>query len=73
VTEDTRARLALVTSRTLTEDEAREWLDSPIGDAEREQVLELVRWFTRRYPTPAARLAYVRQAYRRWHHSSQRT
>jgi hypothetical protein len=72
VTEHTRARLAVLTSRTLTEEEARQWLDAPIGDAEREQVLELVRWFTRRYATPAARLAYVRQAYRRWLHSSPR-
>ena len=25
----------------------------------------LIRWFRRRYPTPGARLAYVRRAYRR--------
>lgn len=41
-------------------------LEQPIGVEEREEVLSLVRWFTRRYPTPAARLAYVRQAYARW-------
>jgi hypothetical protein len=32
----------------------------------REEVLALMRWFTRWYPSGAARLAYVRQAYRRW-------
>ncbi len=41
-------------------------LEQPISAEEREDVLSLVRWFTRRYPTPAARLAYVRQAYARW-------
>jgi hypothetical protein len=40
----------------------------PIGDDEREQILALIRWFTARYPTPAARLAYVRRAYQRWQH-----
>ncbi len=28
--------------------------------------MELVRWFRRRYPTAADRLAYVRRAYKRW-------
>ena len=37
------------TERSLTADEARAWA-APIGDDEREQVLALVRWFTRRYP-----------------------
>ncbi|MBI3048773.1 MAG: hypothetical protein HYY76_10740 [Acidobacteria bacterium] len=44
----------------------RSALGRPIGAEEREDVLVLVRWFTRRYPTAAARLAYVRQAYARW-------
>jgi len=72
VTEDTRQHLAAFASRTLNQEEARDWLEAPIGDSEREQILDLVRWFTRRYPTPAARLAYVRAAYRRWQQSSQR-
>ena len=53
-------------NRELTADEARAYRDHPITDAEREEVLALVRWFTRRYPTPAARLAYARRAYARW-------
>jgi hypothetical protein len=44
----------------------RAYLDAPISDAEREKVLELVRWFRRRYPTGADRLEYVRRAVRRW-------
>jgi len=52
--------------RVLGPAEARAYLDAPISEAEREEVLALVRWFRRRYPTPAERLAYVRRAYARW-------
>lgn len=41
-------------------------LRRPLGEAERDEVLSLVRWFTGRYRTPQARLAYVRRAYRTW-------
>jgi hypothetical protein len=58
--------LRLETERTLSPDEAREYLAAPVSDRERETVLELVEWFRRRYPTPLARLAYVRKAYARW-------
>ena len=37
-----------------------------LSEAERQETLSLIRWFRRRYPTPAERLAYVRRAYRRW-------
>ena len=37
-----------------------------MSDAEREEILSLVRWFTRRYPTAGERLAYAREAYARW-------
>ena len=50
----------------LGRDEARQYLESPITDAERDEVLSLVHWFERRYPTPVERLAYVRRAYARW-------
>ena len=53
--------------------DVRRTLEQPIGADEREDVLSLVRWFTRRYPTPAARLAYVRQAYARWQRSASRS
>jgi len=52
--------------RRLSPLEAREYLDTPISDSERDAVLALVRWFRRRYPTPLDRLAYVRRAYARW-------
>jgi len=58
--------------RPVTPAELRLALEEPIGADEREEVLALVRWFTRRYPTPADRLAYVRQAYARWRPSRQK-
>jgi hypothetical protein len=49
---------------------SREELDErrrvPLGEDERQEILSLVDWFRRRYPTPAERLAYARRAYRRW-------
>jgi hypothetical protein len=41
-------------------------LDGDISPAEREAFTELVTWFRTRYPTPEARLAYVRRTYRQW-------
>jgi hypothetical protein len=43
---------------------ARVALGIPVLTAE-EESRSLIRWFRRRYPTPADRLAYVRRAYRR--------
>ena len=58
--------LAAFHDRRLGPDEVRAYLDAPVSDFEREEVLALVRWFCRRYPTPAERLAYARRAYTRW-------
>ena len=65
MTDDRRAALAAEVDRRVTREEAAAYLAAPISDTEREAVLDLVRWFTRRYPTGAERLAYVRRAYRR--------
>ncbi len=59
-------RIDALHERRLTPDEVRAYLDAPLSDAERESVLELARWFRRRYPTPLERLAYARRAYARW-------
>ena len=60
------SRLTETVDRLVDPAEARAWLDHPVSDAEREDVLALVRWFRRRYPTPLERLAFVRGAYARW-------
>jgi hypothetical protein len=59
--------------RLVTREEVREALDRPISTAEREEVISLVRWFTTRYPTAEARLAYVTQAYARWRRARDRS
>lgn len=58
--------LAASVDRELAPEEARAYLTHPVTPDERDQVLELVRWFRARYPTPLERLAYVRRAYQRW-------
>jgi len=60
------ARVLALSERSLSAEEARAALAVPLGEAEEEESRSLIRWFRRRYPTPAARLAYARRAYRRW-------
>ena len=60
------ARVHALSERRLSAEEARAALAVPLGEAEEQETRSLIRWFRRRYPTPAARLAYARRAYRRW-------
>ena len=60
------ARIRAISERILSPEEARAALAVPLGEAEEEETRSLIRWFRRRYPTPADRLAYARRAYRRW-------
>lgn len=60
------ARVRALSERVLDADEFRRLLAVPIGEAEEEEARSLIRWFRRRYPTPAERLAYCRRAYQRW-------
>ena len=59
-------RLVKVYERVLGAEELRAALAVPLGEAEAEEARSLIRWFRRRYPTPADRLAYARRAYRSW-------
>ena len=52
--------------RELSIEEIQAVLSTPVEEEERAEILALVAWFRRRYPTPKDRLAYVRRAYRRW-------
>ncbi len=38
------------------------YVSAPMSDREREEILSLVAWFTRRYPTPSARFRAARKA-----------
>ena len=63
---ETVARMRALADRVLAPDEFRRLLALPLGEAEEADARSLIRWFRGRYPTPAARLAYARRAYRRW-------
>lgn len=58
--------IACEIEREVSAEEIRLQLSRALSESEREEVLSLVRWFTRRYQSPEARLAYVRRAYQRW-------
>jgi hypothetical protein len=58
--------VAQAIDRRVSVEDLRRELEGPIDAAEREDVLSLVHWFTSRYPSPEARLAYVRRVYARW-------
>jgi hypothetical protein len=60
------ARVRALAERQLSPEEVRAALAVPLGGLEEEKSRALIRWFRRRYPTPAERLAYARRAYRRW-------
>ena len=62
----TADKVARAVARSVSPEEVRAALETEITTAEREPFNKLVTWFTTRYPTPEARLAYVRQAYARW-------
>lgn len=62
-------RMAREVNRQATPDEVQRYLDAPVTDEERRDVLELVAWFRRRYPAPLERLRYVTRAYARWRSS----
>jgi hypothetical protein len=63
--EDRRA-LAAEANRQLSPEEWAAYVNQPLSAEERQNIEELLDWFARKYPTPAARLAYARRAYRRW-------
>lgn len=64
--DEAAARVAHLIDRRVSPAELRAALETPLSDEERNGTLAMSRWFCRRYPTPLERLAYVRQAYRRW-------
>lgn len=63
------AALALVrqiAERQLSVEELDAYVHAPMSETERQEILDSVAWFTKRYPTPGERLAAARLAYKRW-------
>jgi hypothetical protein len=56
----------LFSNRRLTPEEFQAYVDAPVSEVEREEALQLICWFKKRYPTPVERLAYAQRAYARW-------
>ena len=52
-----------LSERRLSAEEFDAYVNAPMSDEERRSILELIDWFMRRYPTPAARLAQVKSSY----------
>lgn len=58
---DAIARVEELAERKLTPEEFRSWADGEIPEAEMQEMVELIRWFVRQYPTPAQRLRSARR------------
>ena len=56
------AEARAIAERVLSVAELEAYLQTPMSDEERADIADAIRWFTTRYPTPAARLAYNRRA-----------
>jgi hypothetical protein len=61
---ETLERVRAEAERRLSAEEFNAYVNAPMSDAEREEILGLIAWFCRRYPTPLARLEAARRAWR---------
>ena len=61
VDEEAIRAVEALSQRQLSQEEFRAWADSEIPPEELEEMQALIRWFTRRYPTPAERLRSARR------------
>jgi len=63
---ETLSRLREIAERKLSAEEFDAYLQAPMTEAERQEILASVAWFSRRYRTPGERLAAARRAYQQW-------
>ncbi len=63
---NTLERIRQLAERQLSPEEFEAYIQAPMTDAERNEILESIAWFKKRYPTPADRLAATRRASRQW-------
>ena len=59
-------RIREIAERTLTAAELDAYVSAPMTEAEREEILNSVAWYRRRYPTAGERLAAARRAFIQW-------
>jgi hypothetical protein len=60
------AHVRQIADRQLSAEEFEAYVRAPMSDAERQEILDSVAWFMKRYPTAGERLASARLAYKRW-------
>lgn len=58
--------------RPLTPEAFEAYVDAPWAEGEKEELLDFIAWFVRRYPKPEDRLRWLRNAYRSWSRPSMR-
>lgn len=66
MTDEQRARFERLEREELTAEEFAALLSIPVGADEVAEVVALVAWLSRRYPTARERFAYIRRARTRW-------
>jgi len=59
-------RVRKIADRKLSAEEFDAYVHAPMSEAERQEILASVAWFTKRYPTPGERLAAARRACQQW-------
>jgi hypothetical protein len=60
------ARVREFSERQLSPEEFDAYVRAPMSAEEREEILESVTWFRKRYPTAGERLTAARRAYQQW-------
>jgi hypothetical protein len=60
------ARVRALAERRLSPSEFDAYVNAPMSPEEKQEIHSLIEWFTRRYKTPAERLAWARRAHARW-------
>ena len=58
--------IAHLVEERLSPEEFDRRVSTPLTDEEAADLADLIRWFTRRYPTPKERLAYARRKFAEW-------
>jgi hypothetical protein len=59
-------RIRDLAERELSLEEFDAYIHAPMTDEEREDILQSIAWFRKRYPTAGERLAAARRAYQQW-------